>query len=31
MPLIIEAVRARSTVGEIADALRDSWGEHRPT
>ena len=30
MPLIIDAVRARATVGEIADVLRDSWGEHRP-
>jgi methylmalonyl-CoA mutase N-terminal domain/subunit len=30
MPLIIDAVRARATVGEIADALRDSWSEYRP-
>jgi methylmalonyl-CoA mutase N-terminal domain/subunit len=30
MPLIIEAVRARATVGEIADALRASWSEYRP-
>ena len=30
MPLIIDAVRARATVGEIADALRDSWNEYRP-
>ena len=30
MPLIIDAVRARATVGEIADILRTSWGEHRP-
>jgi len=29
--LIIDAVRARGTVGEIADALRASWGEYRPT
>jgi methylmalonyl-CoA mutase N-terminal domain/subunit len=28
--LIIDAVRARATVGEIADALRASWGEYRP-
>ena len=31
MPLIIEAVRARGTVGEIADALSDAWGVHHPT
>src|SRR5262245_53794977 len=31
MPLIVEAVRARATVGEISDALRSSWGEYRPT
>ena len=31
MPLIIDAVRARATVGEIADALRASWSEYRPT
>jgi methylmalonyl-CoA mutase N-terminal domain/subunit len=30
MPLIIDAVRARATVGEIADTLRASWGEYRP-
>ena len=30
MPLIIEAVRARATVGEISDALRAEWGEYRP-
>jgi methylmalonyl-CoA mutase N-terminal domain/subunit len=30
MPLIIDAVRARATVGEIADALRASWSEYRP-
>jgi methylmalonyl-CoA mutase, N-terminal domain len=28
--LIIDAVRVRATVGEIADALRASWGEYRP-
>jgi len=28
--LIIDAVRARATVGEIADALRATWGEYRP-
>ena len=31
MPLIIDAVRARATVGEIADTLRDVWSEYRPT
>jgi methylmalonyl-CoA mutase N-terminal domain/subunit len=31
MPLIIEAVRSRATVGEIADALASNWGYHRPS
>jgi methylmalonyl-CoA mutase N-terminal domain/subunit len=30
MPRIIEAVRARATVGEISDALRSVWGTFRP-
>jgi len=30
MPLILQAVRARVTVGEISDALRDVWGVYRP-
>jgi methylmalonyl-CoA mutase N-terminal domain/subunit len=30
MPLIIDAVRARASVGEIADSLRKCWGEYRP-
>jgi methylmalonyl-CoA mutase N-terminal domain/subunit len=30
MPRIVEAVRARATVGEISDVLRDVWGEYRP-
>ncbi|MFI5310604.1 MAG: methylmalonyl-CoA mutase family protein, partial [Gemmatimonadales bacterium] len=30
MPLIITAVRARATVGEISDALERSWGRYRP-
>jgi methylmalonyl-CoA mutase N-terminal domain/subunit len=30
MPLIIDAVRARASVGEIADALRETWGGYRP-
>jgi methylmalonyl-CoA mutase N-terminal domain/subunit len=29
MPRIIEAVRARSTIGEISDALRRAWGTYR--
>jgi len=30
MPLIIDAVRARASVGEIADALESVWGRYRP-
>jgi len=30
MPVIIDAVRARATVGEISDALRAVWGVHQP-
>jgi methylmalonyl-CoA mutase N-terminal domain/subunit len=30
MPLIVDAVRARATVGEICDALRGVWGVYRP-
>ena len=30
MPPILDAVRARSTVGEISDALRPVWGVYRP-
>jgi methylmalonyl-CoA mutase N-terminal domain/subunit len=30
MELIIEAVRARATVGEISDVLRGVWGVYRP-
>jgi methylmalonyl-CoA mutase N-terminal domain/subunit len=30
MELIIEAVRARASVGEIADALRAEWGAYHP-
>jgi methylmalonyl-CoA mutase N-terminal domain/subunit len=29
MPLVIEAVRARSTLGEISDVLRRAWGVYR--
>jgi methylmalonyl-CoA mutase, N-terminal domain len=30
MPIIIDAVRARATVGEIAAALGESWGYYTP-
>ena len=30
MPLIIDAVRARASVGEIADALGGVWGRYAP-
>jgi methylmalonyl-CoA mutase N-terminal domain/subunit len=30
MPLIIDAVRARATVGEISDTLEGAWGQYRP-
>ena len=30
MPLIIDAVRSRATVGEISDALEAAWGRYRP-
>ena len=29
MPLLVNAVRARATVGEISDTLREVWGTHR--
>jgi methylmalonyl-CoA mutase N-terminal domain/subunit len=28
MPLLVEAVRAYATIGEMCDALRDVWGEY---
>ena len=31
MPFIVEAVKARVTLGEIADSLRTVWGEQRGT
>ncbi len=31
MPAIVEAARARATVGEIAGALRQVWGTFRPS
>jgi methylmalonyl-CoA mutase N-terminal domain/subunit len=30
LPAILEAVRARATVGEISDVLREIWGAYRP-
>jgi methylmalonyl-CoA mutase N-terminal domain/subunit len=30
MPLIVDAVRARASVGEISDVLRSRWGMYRP-
>jgi methylmalonyl-CoA mutase N-terminal domain/subunit len=30
MPLIVDAVRARASVGEISDVLEASWGRYRP-
>ena len=30
LPLIIEAVRARATLGEISDTFREVWGVYRP-
>jgi len=30
LPAILEAVRARATVGEISDVLRQVWGVYRP-
>jgi methylmalonyl-CoA mutase N-terminal domain/subunit len=31
MPLIVEAVRARATVGEISDTLETRWGRYQPS
>jgi methylmalonyl-CoA mutase N-terminal domain/subunit len=31
MPLIVDAVRARATVGEIASTLAENWGYYRPS
>ena len=30
MPLIVDAVRARATVGEISDTLQEEWSVYRP-
>jgi methylmalonyl-CoA mutase N-terminal domain/subunit len=29
MPVIIDAVRAYATLGEMAGAFREVWGEHK--
>jgi methylmalonyl-CoA mutase N-terminal domain/subunit len=31
LPLMVEAVKSRATLGEISDALRAAWGEYRAT
>ncbi|HEY6680761.1 MAG TPA: methylmalonyl-CoA mutase family protein, partial [Actinomycetota bacterium] len=31
LPPMKEALRARATLGEVSDALRDVFGEYRPT
>ena len=31
MPLVVEAVRARASVGEISDAFAAVWGRYRPS
>jgi methylmalonyl-CoA mutase len=31
LALSVKAARARATVGEISDAMRDVWGDHVPT
>jgi len=31
MPLVIDAVRARATVGEISGTLAENWGYFRPS
>ena len=31
MPILVDAVRAYATVGEMCDALRDVWGEYEET
>jgi len=31
MPLLVEAVRAYATIGEMCDALREVWGEYEET
>jgi methylmalonyl-CoA mutase N-terminal domain/subunit len=31
MPLLLDAVRAYATLGEMCDALRSVWGEYEET
>jgi methylmalonyl-CoA mutase N-terminal domain/subunit len=30
MPAVIEAVKAKATIGEVCDVWRNIWGEYRP-
>ncbi len=30
MPLLVEAVECKTTLGEISHTLREVWGEYRP-
>ena len=30
LPLILSAVKAGATLGEVCHSLREVWGEHRP-
>jgi methylmalonyl-CoA mutase N-terminal domain/subunit len=30
VPLLVDAVKAYATVGEVCNALRAEWGEYRP-
>jgi methylmalonyl-CoA mutase N-terminal domain/subunit len=29
LPLIVEAVKTRATLGEISESMRQVWGEYR--
>jgi methylmalonyl-CoA mutase N-terminal domain/subunit len=29
IPVMLDAVRAEATLGEVCDALRSEWGEYR--
>jgi methylmalonyl-CoA mutase N-terminal domain/subunit len=31
LPFILEAVKARATLGEVSDVFRDLFGEYRPS
>ena len=30
MPIVLEAVKAYATLGEICDTLQEVWGEYKP-